>query len=90
MYEQARGIEDDVILEKANNENRILVTNDKDFGEKIYRDNKPHKGIVLLRLADESAVIKIATLQQLLKNHPDQLDNNYIVVTESKIRIVKM
>ncbi len=43
VYEQARGIDDDDFFEKVNAENRILITNDKDFGEKIYRDNKPHK-----------------------------------------------
>ncbi|MBM3145985.1 MAG: hypothetical protein FJ010_13660 [Chloroflexi bacterium] len=36
VYEQARGMDDDDIVEKANNENRILITNDKDFGEKIW------------------------------------------------------
>ena len=53
VYEQARGIDDDDLVEKANAENRILISNDKDFGEKIYRDNKPYKGVILLRLDDE-------------------------------------
>jgi len=89
VYEQARGMDDDGLVEKANAENRILITNDKDFGEKIYRDNKPHKGVILLRLDDERVVSKIATVQQLLKNHLEQLENNFIVVTESRVRIAK-
>ncbi len=52
VYEQARGLEDDEIVERAYKENRILITNDKDFGEKVYRDKKPHRGIILLRLDD--------------------------------------
>ncbi len=34
-------------------DNRILITNDKDFGEKIFRERYPHKGVILLRLGNE-------------------------------------
>lgn len=50
VYEMARGIDDDTIVQKAFNEDWILITNDKDFGEQVYREQKPHHGIVLLRL----------------------------------------
>ena len=89
VYEQARGIDDDEIIERANLENRILITNDKDFGEKIFRDNRPHTGVILLRLEDERAASKISAIEQLLANHSDQLNNNYIVVTKNRVRIAK-
>jgi predicted nuclease of predicted toxin-antitoxin system len=89
VYEQVRGIGDDDLVEKTNAENRILITNDKDFGEKIYRDNKPHKVVILLHLDDERVASKIAIMQQFLKNHLEQLENNFIVVTESRVRIAK-
>jgi predicted nuclease of predicted toxin-antitoxin system len=50
VYDEARGMDDDDIIQKAFTENWILMTNDKDFGEKIYREQHPHKGVVLLRL----------------------------------------
>ena len=34
VYEQQRGMDDDEVLSKVHVEDRILVTNDKDFGEK--------------------------------------------------------
>lgn len=34
VYEEAQGIEDDVVIGKAYDEDWILITNDKDFGEK--------------------------------------------------------
>ena len=37
VYDEARGISDDEVLQKALNENWILITNDKDFGDKIFR-----------------------------------------------------
>ena len=36
VYEQARGIDDDEVIDRALAENRIIVTNDKDFGEKYF------------------------------------------------------
>jgi len=53
VYEEARGIDDEEVIQKAFAENWILITNDKDFGEKVYREQHPHKGVVLLRLEDE-------------------------------------
>lgn len=41
VYEEARGMQDDEIIQKAFDENWILITNDKDFGEKVYRDRRP-------------------------------------------------
>jgi predicted nuclease of predicted toxin-antitoxin system len=35
VFEESRGIDDDTIIEKAFKENWILITNDKDFGEKV-------------------------------------------------------
>jgi predicted nuclease of predicted toxin-antitoxin system len=55
VYEEARGIDDEEVIQKAFAENWILITNDKDFGEKVYREQHPHKGVVLLRLEDEQS-----------------------------------
>jgi predicted nuclease of predicted toxin-antitoxin system len=89
VYEQDRGATDDSLLKRAFQENRILLTNDKDFGDKTFRDRKPHHGIILLRLDDERAGNKISVLRRLFENYSDKLLNNYIVVTEEKVRIAK-
>jgi predicted nuclease of predicted toxin-antitoxin system len=89
VYEQARGMEDDEIIEKAFNENWILITNDKDFGEKVYRERRPHKGVVLLRLEDERASRKIDVIGRLLKDYAEQLPNRFAVVTETRVRFAR-
>src|SRR5215203_1074565 len=40
IFDEARGIEDDAVIQKAYDENWILITNDKDFGEKVYRERR--------------------------------------------------
>jgi len=73
VYDQARGIDDDRVLEIAQTEGRILITNDRGFGEKVFRERRPHPGVVFLRLANEQAANKIRVLDQLLSQHSDRL-----------------
>jgi len=87
VYEQARGLDDEDILQRAIVDNRILITNDKDFGEMIFREEKAHKGVVLLRLDSERAANKIRVLEQLLDRYAEQLAGNFIVATETTVRI---
>lgn len=87
VYEQARGLADDEIIQKALMDNRLVITNDKDFGEKIFRERRPYRGVILLRLKDERTPNKIAALQGLLTNYADRLADRFTVVTEKKIRI---
>ena len=88
VYEEARGIEDEDIIRKAFLENRILVTNDKGFGEKVYRERYRHKGVVLLRLNDERASHKIETMRRLLEGYADQLTDRFVTVTETRVRFM--
>jgi predicted nuclease of predicted toxin-antitoxin system len=89
VYEEARGIDDDTILQKAFDENWILITSDKDFGEKVYRERQPHRGIIFLRLEDERSANKVAVLQSLLENYSDQVAENFVVATEKRVRFAK-
>ena len=89
VYDEARGLDDESIIEKAYRENYILITNDKDFGELVFRMRKSHKGIILLRLEDERYKNKIAVLQRILDLHSDKLANNFTVVTEETVRIIE-
>ena len=34
------------VLNKAHSEDWILITSDKDFGEKVYREKQPHHGVI--------------------------------------------
>jgi predicted nuclease of predicted toxin-antitoxin system len=86
VYDQTRGIDDDAVIRRAHAERRILITNDKGFGEKVFRERVPHRGVVLLRLEDERAAVKIEAVRRLLDRYPDRLAERFVVVTEKRIR----
>lgn len=86
VYDESPGMTDDAILDKAAAENWILITNDRDFSEKVYRDKRQHRGVVLLRLVDERSNSKVAAIERLLATHAHQLADAFIVVTEAQLR----
>jgi predicted nuclease of predicted toxin-antitoxin system len=86
VYEEARGISDDEVLRRAYAEVRVLITNDKDFGEKVYREGHPHHGVILLRLEDERAQKKIQVLARLLSHYGEQVQDRFVVATERYTR----
>jgi predicted nuclease of predicted toxin-antitoxin system len=89
IFDEARGMGDDDVLAKAAAENWILITNDKDFGEKIFREKRTHHGTILLRLDDERARSKIAVIEKLLRLHANQLAGRFVVVTETRVRFAR-
>ena len=89
VFDEARGIEDNQVIQKAYDENWILITNDKDFGEKVYRERRAHRGIIFMRLEDERAANKIQVLRRLLNSYADRFEDQFVVVTETQVRFGK-
>lgn len=71
---------DVAILARARDEQRILVTLDKDFGELAIVRGEPHCGIV--RLVDCSVARQAATCEIVLARHGESLVQGGIVTAE--------
>lgn len=80
------GREDHFLLEYAFRENRVIVTNDKDFGYLVYHRNLPARGVILFRFFQESPSLKIAALDTIISKGFSQVLNHFIVASEEKIR----
>ena len=78
---------DDDILARAVSEGRILLTNDKDFGELVFRSGQTHCGVVLLRLHDESGATRVEVVKAVLERFASRLEGNFTVATEGAVRI---
>ena len=78
---------DEEILKQSLDENRILFTNDKDFGELVYRGGFEYFGVVLLRLQDERPSHRARIVGLVLENHAGRLEGNFTVATEKSFRI---
>lgn len=89
IFEEMRGVEDSAVLDRAMEEQRVVVTLDRDFGALIFRDSKHHVGVLYLRLRKESAENIAKVLLNALSIHGQELQGKFVVVSDYRIRIRK-
>ena len=87
VAELSPALSDDQVLQYANEHNALLVTADKDFGELVFRLEKAHTGVVLLRLAGLSAAAKSETVARVFRDHAAELVGAFSVVSSGALRI---
>lgn len=79
---------DKEVLAIAKKEKRILVAEDKDFGELIFKQKLKHSGVIFLRIPPMPLEDKIGYLDDVLENFSVDLeDRKFITVTLSKVRV---
>src|SRR5262245_61167953 len=89
VAELAPSISDDDVLREANSRKALLLTEDKDFGELVYRLGRVHAGIVLIRLAGLPAAWKADTVAKVLQDHAGELQGSFTVISPGAVRIRK-
>jgi predicted nuclease of predicted toxin-antitoxin system len=81
------GLLDPKVLSIAHAEGRILITDDRDFGEWVFRHKHPHAGVIFLRLGTYAPLeLKIERLEYVLTHYADQLDQ-FLVVKKGNVRV---
>jgi predicted nuclease of predicted toxin-antitoxin system len=94
MYiaESSSGITDEEVIKLANCESRILITNDKDFGELIFRQGRITQGILLIRAVNEESSNKLRLVKEVLEKAKKKLGgsgNLYFLSLQSDEAIPK-
>ena len=79
-------LSDREVLSIAQREDRILITNDRDFGDLIVHLRLPHAGVILFRLRTTQLATKQRRLDYVLARYSDRL-REFIVVSEQRIRV---
>ena len=87
VAEVSPGILDEDVLILAGNEDTLLLTADKDFGELIFRQGLIKRGILLYRLAELPPLRKAEIISIAIAKHGDELLNSFSVLSENAIRI---
>ncbi len=90
VAEIKKDMEDDEVLKMAYKEKRILLTNDKDFGELVFRQKKLSQGVVLLRIKGQDIKKKINLMSGLIEKYSFKILKHFVVVTENKIRLIPL
>lgn len=89
VAELAPSISDEDVLKEANRRSALLLTEDKDFGELVYRLGRVHAGIVLVRLVGLPLGVKADIVAKVLRDHADELQSAFAVISPGVVRIRK-
>lgn len=87
IAEESPSIEDVDVLSIARHRSEILLTQDKDFGELVYRENRPHTGVILIRLSGLSAEEKAHRVLNAILANLSQLEQAFTVIQKDTVRI---
>ena len=85
-----RGMKDIEILKLAYENDQVIITFDKDFGQLVFKDEERTKGVILLRFIPSSPA-KITTILKEVLNKPDfNPYKKFTVIHEKHIRMVDL
>ena len=85
--ESLPGALDDDVLSVAFEERRLLLTEDRDFGELVYRLRLKTHGVVYLRFPVEDRAAKVPRLRWLLDDLAERLPGAFAVLEADRVRL---
>jgi predicted nuclease of predicted toxin-antitoxin system len=78
---------DDEVLRLAREDGRIVVTNDLDFGELVYRLRQSSAGILLLRYRVTSSVELVELFAAHWPEIETRIAGHFVVATATRLRV---
>jgi len=78
---------DEYILEMSRQAARILITEDKDFGELVYAGTRETCGVILLRFPGDARAAMARALIDAVQSLADKLLSGFVVIEPGRIRI---
>lgn len=87
IAEVAKGTSDEDVLQLAAEDKRVLITEDRDFGELIYARGRPTAGVVLVRFPSRARHAKVRAVTEVVSRFNSRLAGAFTVVAPGQVRI---
>ena len=87
IAEISPSLPDEDVLESAVAENRLLLTEDKDFGEWVFAHQHAMTGVLLLRYPASARSSMVAAVIDLIGEHATELEGSFTVLEPGRARI---
>ena len=89
IAEVSPSLPDEAVLELAVAENRLLITEDKDFGEWVFAHQHAMTGVLLIRYPVSIRSSMVTAVIDLIGGHAPDLDGSFTVLEPGRARIRK-
>ncbi len=87
IAEVSPSVSDEDVLGRAVSIGAVLVTEDKDFGELVYRRGLSHAGVLLVRLEGLDNAAKAEVVSQAVRDNATELRGAFAVVSHDVVRL---
>ena len=87
IAELRSGISDEEVLSLAQQDDALLITQDTDFGELVFRLRQATSGVLLVRLAGATAARKAELVTMAIEQHGSELAGSFSVLDSAQLRI---
>ena len=78
---------DKEVMELALTENRILLTEDKDFGWLVFAGRVDSPGVILIRFPASARGLLAEAVLKLVREHASQLVGAFVVLRPGAVRV---
>ena len=87
VSELSRGRPDAAVLQAASQAGQILITNDRDFGELVFRKHHSSVGVILVRLPGRTPGTKARLVAHAVQRYGEDLLGAFVVIGPRTIRL---
>jgi predicted nuclease of predicted toxin-antitoxin system len=88
--EQMAGADDQTVIDFARSERRLLLTEDKDFGQLVFAAAKQHSGVILIRYPVSARSALTAAVLKLLSDNGESLYGRFAVLEPGRVRVSRL
>ncbi|MBL8028388.1 MAG: DUF5615 family PIN-like protein [Fibrobacteres bacterium] len=85
-----KGATDISVVQLAQKNNSIIITEDKDFGELLFRYGYVMPGLILIRLDVDELALRLTLLKSLLNDKQHSIIGHFVILEKQRIRLRKM
>jgi predicted nuclease of predicted toxin-antitoxin system len=87
VKEICSGAPDEMVMQLAVQEARILLTEDKDFGQLVYAGSGLSVGVIFIRFPGNARQGMVKAVLELLDKAGDKFQGRFVVVQPGRVRI---
>jgi predicted nuclease of predicted toxin-antitoxin system len=88
--EQMAGADDQTVIDFARSGRRLLLTEDKDFGQLVFAAAKQHSGVILTRYPASARSALTPAVLKLLSDNGENLYSRFAVLEPGRVRVTQL
>ena len=90
IAERMAGADDDAVIDFARSERRLLLTEDKDFGQLVFAAAKQNSGVILIRYPASARSALTGAVLKLLSDNGESLYSRFAVLEPGRVRVTSL